>query len=122
MAKHIVILATVVALALAACASDPNAEAGTVATTVPTPASVTAAPTTTVPATTTTVPPTTTTTTTLPPKDPVVLGFAGDTSFTHSLHARDPLGDIVAELSAPDARFVNLETTVAESDVGRRVN
>jgi poly-gamma-glutamate synthesis protein (capsule biosynthesis protein) len=76
-------------------------------------------------ATTTTSTPTTTivsTTTTVPPKAPIVLGFAGDTSFTHSLHARDPLGDITAELSAPDAMFVNLETTVAESDVGRRVN
>ena len=54
----------------------------------------------------------------MPPKPDIVLGFAGDTSFTHSLHAHDPLGDITAELSAPDAMLVNLETTIAEPDVG----
>lgn len=71
--------------------------------------------------TSTTTTTTTPTTTTLPPKPTIVLGFAGDTSFTHNLHAYDPLGDITTELSAPDAMFVNLETTIAEPEVGTQV-
>jgi poly-gamma-glutamate synthesis protein (capsule biosynthesis protein) len=72
--------------------------------------------------TTTTTAASTTTTPAPPPKPPIVLGFAGDTSFTHGLHAQDPLGDVTAALSAPDLMFVNLETTVAEEDVGRPVD
>jgi poly-gamma-glutamate synthesis protein (capsule biosynthesis protein) len=53
---------------------------------------------------------------------PITIGFAGDTSFTHGLADRDPLGDIAAELSAPDLMIVNLETTVAESDVGKAID
>jgi len=108
----------VLALVVASCGNGEPAAASE-----PPP---TSAPTTTTPPTTTTVAPTTTTvaptTTTLPPKPTIVLGFAGDTSFTHGLHARDPLGDITAVLSAPDLMFVNLETTVAEPDVGTQVN
>jgi poly-gamma-glutamate synthesis protein (capsule biosynthesis protein) len=69
--------------------------------------------------TSTTVAPTTTT---VAPKRPIVLGFAGDTSFTNGLDARDPFGDVIAELSAPDLMAVNLETTVAEVEVGTRVD
>jgi poly-gamma-glutamate synthesis protein (capsule biosynthesis protein) len=61
---------------------------------------------------------TTSTTTTAAPLPPIVLGFAGDTSFTHGLEGRDPLGDAIGLLSAPDLTLVNLETTVAEPDVG----
>jgi poly-gamma-glutamate synthesis protein (capsule biosynthesis protein) len=64
---------------------------------------------------------TSTTTTTLPPKPVIKLGFAGDTSFTHGLDQRDPLGDVTDLLSAPDLMLVNLETTVAEPNVGTRV-
>jgi poly-gamma-glutamate synthesis protein (capsule biosynthesis protein) len=49
------------------------------------------------------------------------LTFAGDTSFTHGLADRDPLGDVVEELSAADLTIVNLETTVAEANVGRAI-
>ncbi len=62
--------------------------------------------------------PTSTTTTTQPPKTPIVLGFAGDTSFTHGLDGRDPLGNATEMLSAPDLTAVNLETTVGEPGVG----
>jgi poly-gamma-glutamate capsule biosynthesis protein CapA/YwtB (metallophosphatase superfamily) len=68
--------------------------------------------------TTTTTTSTTTTTTTLPP---ITLGFAGDTSFTHGLDGRDPLGGIAEELSKPDVMIVNLETTVAEGGVGKAI-
>ncbi len=68
--------------------------------------------------TTTTTTSTTTTTTTLPP---ITLGFVGDTSFTHGLHKRDPFGDIAERLSKPDVMIVNLETTVAEGDVGKAI-
>ncbi len=61
---------------------------------------------------------TTTTTTTNPPKEPITLGFAGDTSFTHGLDGRDPLGEVVALLAAPDLTAVNLETTMGEPGVG----
>lgn len=55
------------------------------------------------------------------PLPPIRLGFAGDTSFTHGLHARDPLGDITDHLSGPNLMIVNLETTVAEPEVGRAI-
>ncbi len=66
-------------------------------------------------------PPTSTTTTTTTTLAPFVIGFAGDTSFTHGLHGRDPLGSIAAELAAPDVMIVNLETTVAEPEVGKAI-
>ncbi len=46
------------------------------------------------------------------------LGFAGDTSFTHGLAARDPFGDVVELLRVPDLTLVNLETTIGESSIG----
>lgn len=61
---------------------------------------------------------TTTTTTTRAPRSPVVLGFGGDTAFTGGLAERYPLGDVAAMLSAPDLTVLNLETVVAEPDVG----
>ncbi len=75
--------------------------------------------------TSTTTPPTTTTSslapasTTPPPEPPLVVGFAGDTSFTHGLSSYDPFGEVAGLLSAPDLMFVNLETTIAEADVGQ---
>jgi hypothetical protein len=69
-----------------------------------------------------TVPSTTTeasTTTTSAPRAPIVLGFAGDTSFTHGNHQRDPLGAVAGLLSRPDLMVVNLETAIADEGVGR---
>ncbi len=63
-----------------------------------------------------------TTTTTAAPKAPITLGFAGDTSFTHGLHGRDPLGDVSRLLTAADFTAVNLETTVGEDGVGRALD
>lgn len=120
----------VAALALAGCsgALEDAAEAATTTpsttvqadstTTTAAPATTSSLPTTTSTTTSTTAPPTTTTTT---PLAPITLAFAGDTSFTHGLADRDPLGDVVAELSGPDLAIVNLETTVAEADVGRAI-
>ncbi|MEZ5228104.1 MAG: CapA family protein [Acidimicrobiales bacterium] len=60
-----------------------------------------------------------TTTTTEPPRSPIVVAVAGDTSFTNGLDQRDPLGQVAELLSAPDLMIVNLETSVADPDVGR---
>jgi poly-gamma-glutamate capsule biosynthesis protein CapA/YwtB (metallophosphatase superfamily) len=49
----------------------------------------------------------------------ITLGFGGDTSFTNGLDQRDPFGAIVDLLRAPDLMVVNLETAVADPDVGR---
>ena len=75
--------------------------------------------------TSTTTPPTTTTSSLAPasttptPEPPLVVGFAGDTSFTHGLSSYDPFGEVAGLLSAPDLMFINLETTIAEADVGQ---
>jgi len=103
--------AAAVLVAIGACSSSSSSEPER----VPATTSTTTSSATTTTATTTTTSTTTTTTTTLPP---IVLGFAGDTSFTHGLDDRDPLGDATELLSEPDLMLVNLETTVAESDVG----
>ena len=120
----------VLAVAVAACsgaAAEQATNAVAATTDVTTSAVVTgsldASPSTTSRAIPTTVPlttssTTTTTTTTLPT---ISLAFAGDTSFTHGLADRDPLGDVVAELTAPDLTIVNLETTVAEASVGKAI-
>lgn len=63
----------------------------------------------------TTAPPSTV----LAPRAPVVLGFAGDTTFTNGLEQRDPFGRVQALTSAPDLMVVNLETAVADPGVGR---
>lgn len=52
------------------------------------------------------------------PAESFSIAFAGDTSFTAGLDQRDPLGAIAEVLSAADLTFVNLETAVAEEDVG----
>ena len=107
-------------VAATGCATDPVPRADPSSTTRPMATTTVAArPPTTPPSTSTT---TSTTTTTLPPKEPITLGFAGDTSFTHGLDARDPLADITAVLTTPHLMLVNLETTVAEADVGTRVD
>ncbi len=54
-----------------------------------------------------------------PTRGPIVLGFAGDTSFTDGLDARDPFGAVTDLLSKPDFMLVNLETAVAAPDIGR---
>lgn len=120
-------IATLIALTtiIAACATtndaarsgDPIAaeKASPPTTQPPAPTTTIASATTT---TTTTTSTTTTTTTTLPP---FTIGFAGDTSLTHGLHARDPFGSIADVLAAPDVMIVNLETTVAESSVGAAI-
>lgn len=63
----------------------------------------------------TSLPTTTTTTTTLPG---LTIGFGGDTSFTHGLAERDPLGEIAELFASQDLTLVNLETVVAEEGVG----
>ena len=56
---------------------------------------------------------------TQPDRRPITLGFAGDTSFTNGLDARDPFAEVTDLLSAPDLMVVNLETAVADPDVGQ---
>lgn len=85
---------------------------GTSTTSAPTTVSTTTAPTTTVPLTTAAP-------TSPPPRAPIVLGFAGDTTFTNGLELRDPFGQVADLTSAPDLMVVNLETAVADSNVGR---
>lgn len=52
-------------------------------------------------------------------RSPIVLGFAGDTTFTNGLDERDPFGLVAGLISAPDLMVVNLETAVADVGVGR---
>ncbi len=59
-----------------------------------------------------------TTTTTRAPLPAVSVVVAGDTSFTHGLDQRDPLGDIAPVLTEGDVTIVNVETVIAEEDVG----
>lgn len=49
---------------------------------------------------------------------PFTVAFAGDTSFTDGMVDRDPLGAVTPLLAGADLAFVNLETAVAEDDVG----
>lgn len=65
--------------------------------------------------TATTEPPTTTE----PLREAVVVGIAGDSTFTNGLETRDPFGQIVDLLEAPDLMVINLETAVADPNVGR---
>ncbi len=55
----------------------------------------------------------------VPIRQPIVLGFAGDTSFTAGLDQRDPLAEVLHLLSAPDLMVINLETAIADPGVGR---
>ena len=86
--------------------SSPSATTGARVETV-TPTVVTASSTT-----------STSTTTTQPPVEPVVLAFGGDVSFTHGLWTTDPLGKISGLLTSADQAWINLETTIAEEEVG----
>ncbi len=56
---------------------------------------------------------------TRPIRQPIVLGFAGDTSFTAGLDQRDPFAEVAHLLSAPDLMVINLETAIADPGVGR---
>ena len=56
---------------------------------------------------------------TAPIRAPIVLGFAGDTTFTSGLEQRDPFGQVLALTEAPDLMVVNLETVVADPGVGQ---
>lgn len=73
-----------------------------------------AAPSTTRPAPASTV----VTTTSVAAESGIVLVFGGDVSFTHGLADRDPFGAIAALLTDADVAVVNLETAIAEPDVG----
>ena len=91
---------------------DMPVEAGAVATAPTTPATTST--------TVTTAAPTTETPPTSPARRaPIVLGFAGDTTFTNGLELRDPFGQVADLTSAPDLMVVNLETAVADAGVGR---
>lgn len=79
----------------------------------------TAAPSSAAPADTTPLTSASTATTQPAPRAPIVLGFAGDTTFTNGLELRDPFGAVVQLTSAPDLMVVNLETAVADVGVGR---
>ena len=115
-------------LSLAACsgvivegtddASPRSVSEQTVATAQP----ATTAPTTSVATSesvTSDAPTTESTTTTEAPRATVVVGVAGDSTFTNGLETRDPFGQIVDLLEAPDLMVINLETAVADSGVGR---
>jgi len=103
---------------LTGCSEEDGSLLGAVEGTAP---STITSPTTTVAVatTTTTEPITTTSTTTTVTSPPLVISFAGDTSLTHGLASYDPFGEVDELLSAPDLTLVNLETTIAEADVGR---
>jgi len=107
-----------VMLVVAGCSAGFGSQLGAIADTVPS-TSTSMSTSTTVATTVATAPPTITSTTTIPPSPPPVISFAGDTSFTHGLVSYDPLGEVEELLSAPDLTLVNLETTIAEADVGR---
>ncbi len=62
---------------------------------------------------------TTSTASTIAPRADVVIGIAGDSTFTNGLETRDPFGQVTAELQAPDLMVINLETAVADPGVGR---
>jgi poly-gamma-glutamate synthesis protein (capsule biosynthesis protein) len=49
---------------------------------------------------------------------PISVVVAGDTSFTHGLDQRDPLSDIAPVLTEGDLAIVNVETVIAEEEVG----
>jgi poly-gamma-glutamate capsule biosynthesis protein CapA/YwtB (metallophosphatase superfamily) len=104
-----VILTVLIAACGAAAGSEPDPSVTRVEVLSPLPTVPTGLPASTTPTTATTAP---------PPRAPVAVGFAGDTSFTHGLAGRDPLGDVIELLTAPDLTAANLETTVAETDVG----
>lgn len=105
----------IVSTFLAGCSAEGGSLLG--ATEEPAPSTSTSTTTSTTAApSSATVSTTTSTTTTLPS---LVVSFAGDTSFTHGLASYDPLGEVDGLLSAPDLTLVNLETTIAEADVGR---
>ncbi len=122
--------AVIVALLVAGCGSGDSSavggqtgttSAGVAVMTASTLPASTAAPITAEPTTrpSTTRPSTTTVPTTAAPKAPVVIGVAGDTSFTNGLDGRDPLAQVTDLLSAPDLMIVNLETAVADPEVGK---
>ncbi len=113
----------VVALVAAACSgavvveeSSSDSEGSSVESSSTARAAPTTDPSTTAPPTT--VPSTTAAPTTVPPRSPVVLGFAGDSAFTNGLETRDPFGQITDLLSRPDFMVINLETAVADPNVG----
>lgn len=57
--------------------------------------------------------------TTTAPRQPITLGFAGDTTLDRGLIDLDPFGDIADLMQAPDLMVLNLETAIADPDVGR---
>lgn len=59
------------------------------------------------------------TTDTAAPREPITLGFAGDTTLDRGLSNLDPFGDVTDLLRAPDLMVLNLETAIADPDVGR---
>ena len=108
----------VIALAIAVAGCGPSAGGGTSATSatpVEAPGTVAATAPGAAPTTTSTPP---TTTTTRAPLPPISIVVAGDTSFTHGLDQRDPLGDIAPVLADGDLAMVNVETVIAEEGVG----
>ena len=119
------LLILVLTMLTAGCAGDgsaPTVEVALIATSTAratsTSQTVPAEPVTTEPLTTVSVS-TVLATTAVPMRQPIVLGFAGDTSFTAGLDQRDPFAEVTHLLRAPDLMVVNLETAIADSGVGR---
>jgi poly-gamma-glutamate synthesis protein (capsule biosynthesis protein) len=108
----------IIVFALLAAGCSTGAQVA--ATTPPSPPATVSTPMETVASTiaTTSTTTTSTTSTTLPPPEPVVLIFGGDVSFTHSLWTTDPLGKISELFSSADLAWINLETAIAEEEVG----
>ncbi|MDA3041107.1 MAG: CapA family protein [Actinomycetota bacterium] len=116
-------LVVLVALVLSACsAAGPSGGSSVAATTSPShvgdPRPISAGSSGTE-STTSAEPSSTRSSTSVPPlREPIVLGFAGDTSFTDGLAERDPLGQVATLLQEPDLMVVNLETAVADPAIG----
>ncbi len=113
----------VISLAMVAASCGQRADIAALptppGTTTPQSSATTELPASTTTSTTTTVSTSTTTTTSSAAvRSPIVIGIAGDTSFTNGLDQRDPLGQVADLLAAPDLMIVNLETAVADPEVG----
>ncbi len=103
-------LLSVLVVLAAACGGDsPGGQVESVAARVSVVSSTTATS-----STSTAVSPTTSA-----PRRPITLGFAGDTTLDRGLTDLDPFGGIADLMQEPDLMVLNLETAIADPDVGR---
>lgn len=106
-----------VMIVVAGCSGDDASLLGAVEGTAP--STTTSTTTSTLVATTSTTASSTTTSTTTTTLPPLVMSFAGDTSFTHGLASYEPFGEVEELLTRPDVTLINFESTIAEANVGR---